>query len=448
MSQATSKPAVSTRDRDAVLQALRAGVVPRRGLQHIQVGREAEITAIVADIDRILEGGAGIRFVVGDYGAGKTYLLSLIRAIALEKGLLHVSADLNPDRRLYGAGGQGRSLYNELTRNLATRTKPEGGGMTSVVERFVSSAIQEAKQQGKSEREIIDARLQGLSELVGGYDFATVVERYWTGFDTANDALKTDAVRWLRGEFSTITDARKALGVRTIIDDDNVYDGLKLFARFAKLSGYGGLLVGLDELVNLHKLQNSQARNGNYEQILRILNDAIAGSAEHIGFIFGATPETISDTRRGLFSYAALQSRLAENRFAAQHGVQDFGGPIIRLANLTPEDLFVLLTKLRDVHGGRSAQVLDHAAIASFLAFCLQRIGAAYFQTPRTTIRAFLDLMAVIELKPEASIADLLEGVAVEPDHDPAAEDLPEAAPTDAAAAPAGPEDDLTSFKL
>lgn len=448
MIQTITRPTVSTRDRDAVLQALRAGVVPRRGLQHIQVGREAEIKAIVADIDRILEGGAGIRFVVGDYGAGKTYLLSLIRAIALEKGLLHVSADLNPDRRLYGAGGQGRSLYNELTRNLATRTKPEGGGMTSVVERFVSSAIQEAKQQGKSEREIIDARLQGLSELVGGYDFATVVERYWTGFDTANDALKTDAVRWLRGEFSTITDARKALGVRTIIDDDNVYDGLKLFARFAKLSGYGGLLVGLDELVNLHKLQNSQARNGNYEQILRILNDAIAGSAEHIGFIFGATPETVSDTRRGLFSYAALQSRLAENRFAAQHGVQDFGGPIIRLANLTPEDLFVLLTKLRDVHGGRSAQVLDHAAIAAFLAFCLQRIGASYFQTPRTTIRAFLDLMAVIELKPDASITDLLEGVAVEADHDPSADDLPEAAPADSVAAPVGAEDDLTSFKL
>jgi hypothetical protein len=205
---------ISPRDRDSVLQALRAGVVPRRGIQHIQVGREPEVRALLRDIERVAEGGAAIRFVVGSYGSGKTFFLQLVRTIALEKGLVTMTADLNPDRRLFGSGGSARSLYTELARNVSTRTKPDGGAMASVVERFVNTALQEHQAHGRPMREVIDERLQRLSELVMGFDFATVIERYYHGHDQGNDQLKNDAVRWLRGEFSTVTDARKALGVQ------------------------------------------------------------------------------------------------------------------------------------------------------------------------------------------------------------------------------------------
>jgi hypothetical protein len=322
---------IRPRDRDAVLQSLRAGVVPRTGHQHIQVGRSREVQALVADITRIADGGAGSRFIIGDYGSGKTFFLHVVRAIALQSKLVTMHADLSPDRRLHA-----------------------------------------------------------------------------------------DAVRWLRGEYSTRTDARAALGVRTIVDDANFYDQLKLLARFVTMAGYTGLLVCLDEMVNLYKLANTQARNANYEQILRIVNDSMQGTAAHLGFLFGGTPEFLTDTRRGLYSYTALQSRLAENTFAAG-GLIDTSGPVLRLASLTQEDFYILLTKLRTLYAAGSEQpyLLPDEAIVAFMQHCAARIGEAYFRTPRTTIKAFLDLLAVLAQNPDQDWRQLVGAVDVEPDTNP-----------------------------
>lgn len=406
---------IRPKERDAILQSLRAGVVPRQGLHHIQVGRAQEVRALLQDIDCIADGGSSIRFVIGEFGSGKTFFLSLVRAIALEKGLVTAMADLAPERRIHATGGQARNLYAELMHNLSTRTKRDGGALMSVVERFVGTAIEEARTDGAGVEAVIRTRLAHLSELVGGYDFAHVIAAYWQGHDVGNESLKADAIRWLRGEFSTKTDARQALGVRTIIEDANVYDHLKLMGRFVRLAGYGGFLVGLDEMVNLYKLSNTRTRNSNFEQILRILNDCLQGSAEGLGFVLGGTPEFLTDTRRGLYSYQALQTRLAENTFAAIAGVTDFSGPVIRLANLSPEDLFVLLGNLRHVFAGGEPEkyLVPDEALQGFMTHCAQRIGNAYFRTPRNTIRAFIDLLSILDQRPGISWQTLLGNVDV-----------------------------------
>lgn len=394
------------RERDAIIQALRAGVVPKLGLRHIQVGRAREIEELVKDMDRIADGGSAIRFIIGEYGSGKTFFMNLIRLVALEKGLVVMFADLAPDRRIHATGGQARGLYAEMARNLATRTKPDGGALANVVERFVSQAQQDSEAKDLPTAEIIRQRLAHFEELTGGFDFAQVIRRYWEGHETGDEELKSAAIRWLRGEFATRTDARKALGVRTIVDDASVYDHLKLMSAFVCEAGYKGLLVGLDEMVNLYKLTSSQARNANYEQILRILNDVLQGSAENLGFLMGGTPEFLMNTRRGLYSYEALQSRLAENSFARE-GLVDLSGPVIRLASLTPEDLFVLLANIRAVMQGDSPTLLDDA-LEAFMVHCSDRIGEAYFRTPRNTVTAFVNLLAVLEQNPGVEWPDLI----------------------------------------
>ena len=319
------RPTIRTRERGAIVRALSAGVVPRVGLQHIQVGRSREIEELLGDIDRISEGGSTIRFIIGEYGSGKTFFLNLVRQIAMEKRMVVLSADISPDRRLHATGGQARSLYAEMARNTSTLTRQDGGAMPSVVERFATEAMGAAEKTGESPTSVIRRKLAHLEEMVGGYDFATVVSRYWEGYDTDNEELKSSALRWLRGEYSTRTDARRDLGVRTIVDDAALYDQLKLMAAFTREAGYQGVVVSLDEMVNLYKLVSSQARQSNYEQILRILNDVLQGTAEHIGFLMGGTPEFLMDTRRGLYSYAALQSRLSENSFARDGMVDCLG---------------------------------------------------------------------------------------------------------------------------
>lgn len=432
---------IRPRDRDAILQALSAGVVPRVGLRHIQVGRASEVQALLRDIDRVADGGAAFRLIVGEYGAGKTFFLNLTRMIALERRCVSVHADLAPDRRLHATGGQARALYSEAIRNMATRTKPEGQALASIVERFVTDSVKQAAENGRAVESVIDQRLAEVQENLGGYDFANVLKAYWRGNEDGDETLKTSALRWLRGEYATRTDARQALGVRTIIDDSNIYDALKTLSVLVRLAGYGGLIVVFDELVNLYKLQSAQARNQNFEQILRILNDVLQGQAPAFGVLLGGTPEFLLDTRRGLFSYPALQSRLSENNFAAE-GRIDLSGPVIRLQNLTPEDLHVLLENIRNVcAGGDPAKhLVPDEALAGFMDHCNRRIGEAYFRTPRNTVRAFVQMLAVVEQNPGTSWQSLLTEVAVAPDAGDATE------PTDGASE--GADDELTRLQL
>ncbi|MEO8360169.1 MAG: ATP-binding protein [Vicinamibacteria bacterium] len=441
MSTTTIRP----KERDAVIQCLQAGVVPRAGQHHIQVGRAQEVAALLRDVERIADGGSAFRFVIGHYGCGKTFFLHLVRSIALEKKLVTIHADLAPDRRLQATGGQARSLYAELMHGMATRAKPDGGALPSVVERFVGSAATDGKARGVPPEAVIQERLAALTEQVGGYDFAQVVGAYWRAHDQGDDTLKANAIRWLRGEFSTKTDARSALGVRTIVDDAAVYDHLKLMARFVRLAGYAGLLVGLDEMVNIYKLSQSKSRGDNYEQILRMLNDCLQGTAAGLGFLMGGTPEFLLDPRRGMYSYEALQSRLAENPFATD-GRVDFFGPVLRLANLTPEDFYVLITKVRHVYaGGEEAKYLiPDEALQAFMAHCSSRLGEALFRTPRTVIREFVNLLAVLEQNPGLNWQTVLPNIVIQEEKDPDLELLGD----DQDSAGSGSDDELSSFRL
>lgn len=430
---------IRAKERDAIIQSLKSGVTPKVGIQHIQVGRVNELKAMIQDIERISDGGSAFRLIIGEYGSGKTFFLSVVRAIALERKLVTVNADLSPDRRIHASAGQARNLYSELMRNMSTRNKPDGNALTSVVEKFITEARIEADGNGKIINAVIHEKLSSLSELVGGYDFAKVIEAYWTGHETDNDTLKANAVKWLRAEYSTKTDARNDLGVRTIISDASFYDSLKLMSLFVRQAGYAGLLVNLDEMVNLYKLNNTTARTSNYEQILRILNDCLQGTAEHLGFLLGGTPEFLLDPRKGLYSYEALQSRLAGNTFAKQAGVIDYTSPALHLASLTPEELYILLKNLRHVYaeGDESKYLVPDESLKAFLKHCSQTIGDAYFRTPRNTIKAFLDMLAVIAQNPSIAWNGLIASVAVEEDK-----------PSDVELDVEDSEEELADFKL
>ena len=411
---------IRPRERSAIIQSLRAGVTPRIGLEYIQVGRVNEVKALIEDLDNIEQGGSAFRIIIGDFGAGKSFFLQLIRYIALEKGMVVINADMSPDRRLFASNGQARNLYKELARNLATRAHPEGNAMIPLIEKFITEQRRIADAEGKDVERVIKDKLNSLSELVDGYDFAQVIATYWKAYNEGNEDLKNNVIRYLRGEYTSRADARRDLGVRAIVEDNNVYDHIKLLARFVTQAGYKGLLVNLDEVVNLYKLPSQRARSSNYEQVLRILNDCLQGSAESLGFLLGGTPEFLMDQRKGLYSYEALHSRLAENTFAQIANVVDYHSPILMLQNLSPEEIYVLLCNIRNVFAGgnKDKYILPDEALKAFLEHCSKNIGDAYFRTPRNTIKAFVDLLSIVEQNPDLSWQSLIGNIKIDSETD------------------------------
>ena len=416
----TENKKVPKRISQAVLNSLKGGVVPRIGLPYIAVGRKNEIEALLHDVDIISEGGASFRFITGRYGSGKSFLLQTIRNYVMDRGFIVVDADLSPERRLQGTRGQGLATYRELIGNLSTKTKPEGGALTLVLDRWISAVQTEASQEtglmpgdpglsAATDRKIM-AVTSSISELVHGFEFARLLSAYYHASMEGDDETKAKVVRWFRGEYSLKREAKEELGVNVIITDDDWYDYLKLFAVFFRLAGYTGLMIMVDELVNIYKIPNSITRQYNYEKILTMYNDTLQGKARYLGIIMSITPQALEDKRRGIYSYEALRSRLAEGRFA-RPGARDLLGPVIRLEPLVPEEMLVLCEKLADMHADlyNYERQLAMEDLETFIRIEYGRIGADQNITPREVIRDFIELLDLLYQNPGTAIASLLE---------------------------------------
>lgn len=410
----------------ALINSLTAGVVPRIGLEHIAVGRKPEIEAILRDLDNVAEGGAAFKLVTGRYGSGKSFLLQMIRNYAMDRNFVVADGDLSPERRLAGTKGQGLATYRELMMNLSTRTRPDGGALETILQRWIGSIQQQAMSElgiGPNDEALnlevehrIAAVTNEMRNMVHGFDFAKVLASYWSGYRRMDDELKQASLRWLRGEFTTKTEAKQALGVGVIIDDDTWYDYMKLWSEFAARIGYQGLLLFIDEGVNLYKLTNSISRQSNYEKLLTMFNDTMQGKAEHLGIFIGGTPQFVEDERRGLFSYEALRSRLVSGRYAAE-GLRTYTGPLIRLDTLSHEEILILLQRLRYIHALHNGvePLLTDEQLIVFMEQAAGRLGADELLTPREIIRDFMDLMHTLHQHPETEFDDLIGERCVKP---------------------------------
>lgn len=408
---------VPNRIANILINALKGGVVPRVGLEYITVGRTQEIAAILHDIEMIEEGSASFRFIVGKYGSGKSFLLQTIRNYATAKGFVVVDADLSPERRFAGTKGQGLATYKELIQNLSTKSKPDGGALPLILEKWISGIQAAVKAESDADGDDFDNLVEkqiymvagSLEGMVNGFEFAKAVIAYWRAYRQDDPAMKSNVLKWFRGEYPSKKESKDDLGINFIVTDETWYDFLKIFAAFLVGAGYKGMLVIIDELVNIFKIPNSITRANNYEKILTMYNDVLQGKASHIGFLMGGTPQCIEDKYKGVFSYEALRSRLAEGHFAAAD-VKDLSAPIIRLKMLSQEEMYILIEKLLNIHAQlyNYTPNLSHDDLVYFLTVEYNRVGAETHITPREIIRDFIELVNILHQNPQKSISEIL----------------------------------------
>ncbi len=408
---------VPKRIANIIVNALKGGVVPRVGLEYITVGRTQEIDTFVRDIEIIADGGATFRFIVGKYGSGKSFMLQTIRNYATAKGFVVVDADLSPERRFAGTRGQGLATYRELIRNMSVKSKPDGGALPLILEKWISGIQTESAQQYPPESEEFDKHVEKqiyktageLEGMVNGFEFAKAVITYWRAYQADDASAKSNVLKWFRGEYASRKEAKDDLGINWIVTDETWYDFLKVFAAFMVGAGYRGILVMVDELVNIFKIPNSITRQNNYEKLLTMYNDVLQGKARHIGFLMGCTPQSLEDRYKGIYSYEALRSRLEEGHFSTEI-FRDLSAPVIRLQMLTHEEMFVLVEKLRDIHG----ELFDYRPVTGdddllyFLNVEYNRVGADAHITPREIIRDFIELLGILHQNPQTKVAEIL----------------------------------------
>lgn len=410
---------VPKRIAQTLINSLKGGVVPRIGLPYITVGRKNEIQALLHDVDIISEGGASFRFVVGRYGSGKSFLLQTIRNYAMDRGFVVLDGDLSPERRLQGSKGQGLATYRELIGNLATKTKPEGGALNLVLDRWINNVQVEAIKENNLDPEdpslttLVDKKIyhvmSAVSELVHGFEFSKLLSLYYHAYVDGDDDMKDKVIRWFRGEYTLKREVKEALGINIVITDDDWYEYLKLFATFFRLAGYSGMMIMIDELVNIYKIPNTITRQYNYEKILTMYNDTLQGKAKYLGIIMGTTPQALEDQRKGVYSYEALKSRLAEGKFS-KPGARDLLAPVIKLEALTAEEMLILCEKLVGIHADLYSyeEVITPENLAMFIKMEYERIGADTNITPREVIRDFIEILDILFQNENMSIDELL----------------------------------------
>lgn len=400
-----------------IINSLKGGVVPRIGLSYITVGRKAEIDALLNDIDIIADGGAAFRFIEGRYGSGKSFLLQAIRNYLMDRNFVVVDADLSPERKLHGNKGQGLATYRELVRNMSTKTRPEGGALPLILDRWVANLMAAVSTETDSESEgfskavenRITSEVLSMSEMVRGFDFARLLVLYYRSYVNDDELTKAKVIRWFRGEFVNKTEAKNELGINLIVTDDDWYEYLKVFAAFLKRAGYTGMVILIDELVNLYKIPNRISRENNYEKILSMYNDVLQGKAKYLGIIMCGTPECIENPQRGIYSYEALRSRLADGRFSTDD-TKDMLAPVIKLDPLGYEEMTVLVEKLSQIHAvlfGYEVR-LQEKDLVDFIKIEYGRIGADSHITPREVIRDFIELLDILYQYPEKTVDQVL----------------------------------------
>ena len=406
---------------NTLISSLNAGVVPRSGAPYIAIGRGEEISSLLDNLAEVSEGGSACRFLIGRYGSGKSFLIQLLRGYALDRGFITADADLTPERRLSGGNGGALATYRELMINMASKANPEGGALSGILSKYfvklktelISAGVNPESEEFATElKKKIHLSISALEADAHGFDFARVVSEYYIASIDDDAEKRTACLRWLRGEFANKTEAKKALGfsVSTVIDDDNWYSFIKLFASLSKTLGYSGLVLFIDECVNLYKIPNRISRESNYEKLLSIFNDTLQGKAPYLGVIFGGTPKFLEDTRRGLFSYEALKSRLEDSRYATL-GYQNLSSPVIRLRRLSDNELLALvrrLTKLYADREGLTTLPLSDEEITMFMSHALSKTGADEMITPREIIRDYLTLLNILGDNKDAKFTDLL----------------------------------------
>ena len=402
----------------ALLASLAAGVVPRTGAPYIAIGRGEEIGAFLSDLETVSEGGAAMRFLIGRYGSGKSFLMQLVRGYALERDFITADADLSPERRLYGAGGTGVATYRELMKNLASKASPDGGALPKIIARWIGSCQAEIgtdDPDGALLQARITETLRDVEFMVGGFDFARVITAYYRAYLDGNDDKMSACLCWLRGEFSSKTEARRALGidVAEIVNDENWYDFIKLFAVLARKIGYRGFVVFVDECVNLYKIAHRVSRENNYEKILSMFNDALQGKAQGLLLVLGGTPQFLEDTRRGLFSYEALRSRLCDSRFFDAE-FKNLIGPVIRLRRLSDDELYALIVRVTALYAqcyGQEPRINDGERVR-FLELCLSRAGSDSLVTPREILRDYMTVLNILMQNPDVDFETIVSRVA------------------------------------
>ncbi|GBG94530.1 biotin carboxylase [Ligilactobacillus salitolerans] len=413
---------INPKEAASIISALEAGVVPQRGVRHLLVGRNEEVKEVLRILDDVAAGGSDLRFWVGDFGSGKSFMLRTIEAIALQKNYLVATVDMTPTRRFYATDGKAKALYTAIVNSIISQTAQNGNALDTVFSQWINQIAQAVASEAKiSLPEALSKEAQSLMtnkilDITGSFaaaglafEMGQAIVKYYEGVLDNDRMLKAQALRWIRGEIETKTEAKRELGINRVITDDNWFDAIKNLSELFSRLGYAGLVINFDEAVNLYKLPRRQSRERNYERILNIYNECKSNEVQHLLVNFGATRKTVFDETRGLASYGALKGRLgAESSLDSE--LVNTNKTVLPLKPLTNEEIYTLLQRLTEIYNlhYRAQVELSLQEVQLYMEEQLNRPGADQFLTPRAVIKDYIEILDLIRQNPAIEVEKVI----------------------------------------
>ncbi|WP_319579318.1 BREX system ATP-binding protein BrxD [uncultured Methanospirillum sp.] len=386
-----------------IINALRRGTVPAQGLGRFAVGLSTEEQVIADQMDLVAMGGADIKFIRGEYGSGKTFLIARALEIARKKGFVTAHVAISPVSPLHRL----RSLYAQIATSL--HAGGEQQAFRSIIDAWLfgieqrvsareGAAIPVDRLEELTLREV-EFALADISLL--NAPIAAVIRTYYLANNAADFRTSQAAIGWLCGDPNIGRDLRQKAGIRGDIGDSSIFPLLEALPVFVTGAGYKGCVVAIDELEITQTFPRNLRERG-FQNLVRII-DAIDGGLLPRWYLICAGTPMLYDGPRGMRPITPLYDRIGQTPKDGEF--PNPRQPQILLKPFSPDRLEEVAQRIASVYEEAYGEV-DRSRISHrFIRTMVNRVSTAFGGRidviPRVFLKEFVDVLDKCDLYPD-----------------------------------------------
>lgn len=337
-----------------IIDSLRNGTVPAEGTENIAVGIDEELTEIQDQIERTREDKSAFKFIIGDYGSGKTFFSTSVREMAYDKKFVVSSVVISQETPLH----KFEELYRKIMEGMRTSENKKIPAFNFILEEWllnIEDKVIEIEgldpyEDSKKFQIEMNKRINEELMIVGSIaaSFANAIRAFYKAKYEGDTVLAQGAVAWLKGD-NVRAELKSKLGVIGTITRENSFEFFRALLQMIKTAGYEGLMIILDEVETVQKLVRKDMRSAAYENLRFFIDESDRNSFPSCFFLYTGTTD-LMESEKGFKSLEPLYQRIKVEREKGDK-FKNLRQPVMFLDGLNRDRLYEVACRVRNIHG-------------------------------------------------------------------------------------------------